>query len=365
MNNLAKECVGCNVCVKECAFLKKYGNPGTIANDFSAGSLHELISFECSLCGLCTSLCPKELDPCTAFLGMRSKVFAETGEALPEHRGILAYEKKGLSKRYSLYKLPEACSTIFFPGCTFTGTRAGRTEQIYAWLRQEIPNTGIVLDCCTKPSHDLGRDEFFNTNFSAMENILVGNGVQKVITACPNCYRVFSKYSQKLKTESIYEVLAEKELMPNSNISGCVTIHDPCVTRFETGIHDSIRKLVKDQGLEIKEMEHCREKTTCCGEGGSAFCVTPDLASAWRKRRKKEAGHNRIITYCAGCCAFLGKSVQTDHILDLLFEPEKTMDGSVKRSTPPFTYLARINLKRRFKKKNREEILGSAKRSPQ
>ncbi len=357
MNNLAKECAGCDLCVKDCAFLKRYGNPGTIANDFLGGNRNELISFECSLCSLCTSICPKDLDPCTAFLGLRSKVFAATREVLPEHRGILAYEKKGLSQRYSLYKLPEACSTVFFPGCTFTGTRATRTEQIYAWLGQQIPNTGIVLDCCTKPSHDLGRDDFFNTHFSAMEDFLVGNGVKKVITACPNCYKVFSTYAQKLKTESIYEILAETGVMTTSKISGCVTIHDPCVTRFETGIHDSVRKLVKDQGLEIKEMEHCREKTTCCGEGGAAFAVTPDLASVWRKRRKEEAGNNRIITYCAGCCAFLGKSVRTDHLLDLLFEPEKTMNGSVKRSTPPFTYLARINLKRKFKKKNREEIL--------
>lgn len=367
MKTLAADCVGCNICVKECAFLTKYGHPGKIAHDLSEGRLSEHVWFECSLCGLCTSVCPKHLDPCASFRGMRSEV-SHTKEVFPAYKGILAYEKKGLSKRYSLHALPKNCTTVFFPGCTFAGTRAKRTEQIYDWLRQEIPDVGLVLECCTKPSHDLGRDDFFTSHFSALENALTDAGVQTVVTVCPNCYKVFSTYSQRLKTVSIYELLAEQGVPVRHSVSGCVTIHDPCVARFETGIHNNIRQLVKDQGLEIQEMAHSREKTICCGEGGSVFAVAPELANTWRQRRIQEAGNNRVITYCAGCCAFLGKSVQTDHVLDLLFEPEKTMAGSVHIAKPPFTYLARMNLIRKFKKRNRQEIISHdacvAERSP-
>ncbi len=34
---------------------------------------------------------------------------------------------------------------------------------------KKIPSVGIVLDCCTKPSHDLGRDDFFNAMFERNE----------------------------------------------------------------------------------------------------------------------------------------------------------------------------------------------------
>ncbi len=356
MKNLARECVGCNLCVKECGFLKNYGSPGQIANNFLTDPHDEGVCFECSLCGLCASLCPKDLDPSKAFLAIRRKVFEAKGKVFSEHRGILAYEKKGLSQRYSLYKIPETCSTVFFPGCTFTGTRAGITQQIYSWLIQEFPDIGMVLDCCTKPSHDLGRHDFFKANFSALEDFLIGHGVQTIITVCPNCHKVFSTYSQKLVARSVYEVLAQRGGMPGDKISGCITIHDPCVTRFETNIHTSVRRLIKDKGLEIQEMEHCREKTICCGEGGSVFPVSPGLASNWGIMRKKEAGNNRIITYCAGCSVFLGKSVQTDHLLDLLFEPEKTMECSLKKTSPPFTYLSRIHLKRKLKQSNKGDI---------
>lgn len=356
MKNLGQECVGCNLCVSDCGFLKKYGNPGQIANEVLTQTLDKAVCFECSLCGLCASLCPKGLDPSTAFLAMRQDLFAAKGKVRGEHRGILAYEKKGLSKRYSLYKLPDVCSTVFFPGCTFAGTRSGRTQEVYSWLRQEIPDIGMVLDCCTKPSHDLGRDDFFRANFSALEKFLIDHGVKTVITVCPNCHKVFSTYSQTLVTQSVYEVLAQGGGISGDKISGCVTIHDPCVTRFETNIHTSVRSLIKNKGLEIQEMEHCREKTICCGEGGSVFSVTPGLASNWGIIRKKEAGNHRIITYCAGCSEFLGKSVQTDHLLDLLFEPEKTMDCSLKKSSPPFTYLSRIHLKRKLQQSNKGDI---------
>jgi L-lactate utilization protein LutB len=101
MEDLVEKCVRCNICVKECAFLKKYGTPGAIADSFASGGLDGVIAFDCSLCGLCTSLCPKDLDPCKAFLAIRRKVFAATGKILPEHKGIAAYEKKGRSGLFS------------------------------------------------------------------------------------------------------------------------------------------------------------------------------------------------------------------------------------------------------------------------
>ena len=134
MKTLTRECAACDRCVKECAFLKRYGNPGVIAGNYLTGPPDERIWFECSLCGLCTSVCPKDLNPSKAFLDMRRRVFEAKGKVRPEHKGILAYEKKGLSRRYTLYKLPKGCSAVFFPGCTFAGTRAKRTQEVFTWL---------------------------------------------------------------------------------------------------------------------------------------------------------------------------------------------------------------------------------------
>jgi hypothetical protein len=108
--------------------------------------------------------------------------------------------------------------------------------------------------------------------------------------------------------------------------------------------------LVKQKGLTIEEMPHSGEKTLCCGEGGSVGSVSPELAKNWAALRKDEANGRKIITYCAGCSNFLGTLIPTDHILDLVFEPEATLTGKAGVSKAPFTYLNRLRLKKRLKK---------------
>jgi hypothetical protein len=103
-------------------------------------------------------------------------------------------------------------------------------------------------------------------------------------------------------------------------------------------------------GLVVEEMEHSGEKTLCCGEGGAVGCLSPELPATWTHLRKSEAGGKRMLTYCAGCVNFLGKVSPTSHILDLVFDPGKTLSGKVKVSKAPFTYLNRLRLKKRFRK---------------
>ena len=186
-----EKCLNCSKCQSECEFLKRYGKPKEIADSFAAGKFSGINVFECSLCGLCTAVCPVELSPADMFLEMRREAVVRGIAPLPGHKGIMAYEQRGLSKKYSWYSLPEGCDTILFPGCTFAGTRMDTTIALYEHLKQTIPNLGIVLDCCCKPSHDLGRDEFFRTMFGELRDYFLAHGVKTVIVVCPNCYKVF------------------------------------------------------------------------------------------------------------------------------------------------------------------------------
>jgi hypothetical protein len=57
-----------------------------------------------------------------------------------------------------------------------------------------------------------------------------------------------------------------------------------------------------------------------------------------------------MITYCAGCANYLGRTSPTIHILDILFDPEAAMSDRVKVSQAPVTYWNRIRLKGWFKR---------------
>jgi Fe-S oxidoreductase len=351
LKNISKRCVNCKLCQKECEFLKNYGKPKEIADFYDPlDKTHLSMPFECSLCGLCATVCPVNIDPAEMFLEMRRETVRRGCGEFPEHSGILGHEKHGTSRRYTYYTLPPNCDTIFFPGCTLAGTRPDKTMKLYEHIRETIPTLGMVLDCCTKPSHDIGREEYFDAMFNEMKDFLVTNGVRSVLVACPNCYKVFSKYGGKLSVKTVYEVMAQSVLPKTKQITGTVTIHDPCPVRHERSIHSAIRELVKQKGLTIEEMPHNGEKTLCCGEGGSVGSVSPGLSKKWGDIRKHETDGRRMITYCAGCSNFLGTLIPTDHILDLVFEPEATLTGKVGVSKAPFTYLNRLRLKKRFKK---------------
>jgi Fe-S oxidoreductase len=350
--DMANRCTRCGLCQKDCSFLRRYGLPGDIAaNQESQRQTVWRAAFACSLCSLCTAVCPVGLDPARMFLDLRREAFTADSGCLFKHSRVLNYEKRGTSKRYSWYALPEGCDTVFFPGCALPGTRPATTLRLYEYLQAGDAAMGIVLDCCTKPSHDLGRQEYFEAMFSELCRYLISEGVKKVLVACPSCYEVFSLYGEGLHVVTVYEYLAASGFIPEKTADATVTVHDPCIIRNEAGIHTSVRTLIQSHGLTIHEMEHSKELTFCCGEGGAVGCVAKDLSRQWGRRRRQEANGRRIFTYCAGCADILGRVTPTDHLVDLLFDPERTLAGKAWASKPPFTYLNRLRLKRHLQRK--------------
>jgi Fe-S oxidoreductase len=147
----------------------------------------------------------------------------------------------------------------------------------------------------------------------------------------------------------VYEVLADNPPPMTGRCAEDVVIHDPCTTRGFPRIHDAVRTLVALTGARIKEMPHNRETTLCCGEGGAAAFIAPELTGKWKKTRHAEAGGSRIITYCAGCSSTFDTSLWTTHLLDLLFDHDRALTGDEQKTRPPFTYLNRLRLKWRMK----------------
>ncbi|MCX5806103.1 MAG: VTT domain-containing protein [Proteobacteria bacterium] len=348
LDTVSGACIRCDLCQKECAFLKKYGKPKDIADHYDPARKEDQgMPFECSLCGLCTAVCPTGVDPAELFLQMRKEAVKRGKGDLPEHNVLKGYERRGTSRTYSYYGLPEGCDTVFFPGCTLSGTRSEKVILSYQKLKEKISSLGIVLDCCLKPSHDLGREEHFTSMFGEMRDYLVEHGVKNVIVACPNCHKIFARYGKGLSTKTIYEVLAESSIDVNDGEKGKVTVHDPCAVRFEVAIHESVRKLIEKQGYIVEEMSHAGCRTLCCGEGGAVSALDHNLAGKWGRLRQEETGGKKIVTYCAGCANKLSSLGPTAHILDTLWESDA---GKAKVTKPPLTYWKRIRMKKWFKK---------------
>ena len=345
LDAVVAECTECGVCVKQCGFLQRFGTPSALAQRFRNGALDVETLYSCSLCSLCDAVCPERLSPSTMFRLMRTEMVEQGRAPLRRHRRILAYERRGLSNLFELYAIPEGATSVFFPGCALAGTRPAQTLQLFERLREDIPDLGMVLSCCAKPSHDLGRAGFFATVFAKQMDSLTRHGVDTIITACPSCHQIFKTYGTSCNVRTVYELLAEGGGLPRLAAPAAATIHDPCATRYEDGLHHAARRLAAAIGFDITEMRHRGKRTCCCGEGGSACFVAPRITGLWAETRKAEAAGLPVITYCAGCVEFFSKHFRTVHLIDLVLDPERAMAGDIKIGRSPFTYLNRLRLK--------------------
>lgn len=345
--HMAMKCTGGGVCAKDCGFLQRYGKPGEIAKAFCSGGIDPNIAYECSMCGLCSSVCPAGLDPRGLFQAMRRQAVTDGTANLKPYRRLLAYERKGASSRYSFYHLPEGCNSVLFPGCTLPGTRPGATRWLIDTLRGIDPDMGVVLDCCHKPSEDLGCVDYFGHMFGSLKDVLTSNGVLRVLVACPNCYATFARYAPELEIVTVYEELASNGLAVGPAADDwSVAVHDPCAVREHVDAHAAVRQLIGILGGNVEETRHSGQKTICCGEGGAVGFANGKLAKTWTSMRANEANGNPVVTYCAGCAGMLSRSMDTLHLLDLLANPGLARGGRLKVSGWPMTYLNRLRLKK-------------------
>jgi Fe-S oxidoreductase len=303
-----------------------------------------LMPFECTLCGLCAAVCPVHLDPSQMFLTFRQVAVLQGKGDFKEHTGLLRYEKIGISSRFSWYPPADRHEVVLFPGCALSGTRPDNVMKLYELLRKQLPGLGIVLDCCGKPSHDLGRMADFSSHFRKMNDTFMRRGIRHILVACPSCHATFKTYSRDIAVSTVYEVLQQCWDPPPATVSGTVAIHDPCTHRFDRAIQNAVRGIVSQCGLTIKEMRHHGRETLCCGEGGAARFITPRYAEKWKKQIEQDSAGRKIITYCAGCVDRLGcKSAL--HVIDLLFAPEEALSEKIRTARPPFRFGSRLMLR--------------------
>lgn len=198
-----------------------------------------------------------------------------------------------------------------------------------------------------KPSHDLGRHEFFQSAFLPLVGFLEKHGVRRVLTACPSCHKIFRTYAEGLDTVAVWEAVDPGRLFSLGAASGTVLVHDPCPYREVPEAREAVRRVVRRLGLSVREPKRAGDRTLCCGEGGAVGSVSPDLARRWAERRKAEADGGVVVTACAGCTAFLGRfGLKAVHLADFIQDPVRAAFGRTLAAGAPRTYWNRWRLKK-------------------
>jgi len=328
-----QKCIGCNACMKGCPMLDEFCNsPKELLKQLKEAKTFDYkLPYSCMLCGYCTKVCPEGVDLKGLFLELRRDAVDQTGGKLPKDLNtskVDMHQRLSFSKWFSTDVENIQSEWVFFPGCALMAYSPKVVENTYAYLRKKIEGIGIYNKCCGKPTRFLGKEKQFNEYFSKLEKEFEDKGVKKVVTACQNCFMTLSQNSSIVEAISLWEVLAtvgipkEKEGI-GEKLGYDVTLHDPCPTRDVTVIQDSVRKIISELGIDVKEMKFNKGRTLCCGSGAMVGVTQSHIADKHTKRRAKEADTEYIITYCQECVESMRRGGKKSfHLLDILFNDD-------------------------------------------
>lgn len=338
-----EKCIGCKKCMKGCSMLAFYcQNPKDLFENLDQNKDFSVdMPYSCMLCGYCENICPIDLSWKDIFYKMRLKAVKDNSGRLP--KGISGsapnfHQVTAFSKPFfqNIKNLSSASDTVFFPGCGLMADNPSLMKEIFSYLENFIPNLAFWSACCGSPTRSLGREDLFLQRLKKIKKVYKKAGIKKIITGCENCSLVFKNHCEDLEVISLYSLLDRH--FPNKATNKfrednlTVAIQDPCPSRGDFPLYESVRSLVTKLGLSIEELEYCKNRSLCCSAGGSVPATRSKIAKDFLARRKAENGEF-LVCYCRECEKKLTGDKKTDHILDLIFLEKSMAFTSHKVST--------------------------------
>ncbi|MEW6402288.1 MAG: pyridine nucleotide-disulfide oxidoreductase/dicluster-binding protein, partial [Chloroflexota bacterium] len=311
-------------------------------------------------------VCPTDVDMGAICKDARMQMVATKRMPPSAHDFALRDMAFSNSEKFALARNAPGLDTsiyAFFPGCQLGGTSPDYVEKAYHFLREALSiegtGVGLMLRCCGAPADWAGRKDLFANAQSEFMTEYEKLGRPKLMLACSSCYQMFQKYYPDVKIVSVWEVfdqIGPQTLSDEKKFNTTVAIHDPCSTRYESAIQDSVRNILQKLGCQIQELPLSREKTECCSYGGLMWLANRPVADKMVQRRIKESPLD-YVTYCAMCRDFFARrGKRTLHLFDYIFGTPET-DGAL---APAVGFSQRHENRARLKEKLLRDLWSAA-----
>ncbi len=290
------------------------------------------IFYQCSVCLACTQQCQiPEIHHYAGewLMAMREEAVKQGFGPMPEQ----SQYSEHVSNEYNPYmekhknrknwlpshiKQSPNAKLAYFVGCT-----SSYREQDVAVATVEILNYldvdfKILKDerCCGSPVYMTGQSDEAGKIAEANIQIFKDAGVEKIITSCAGCYKMFKEtYPNKFGLDHGIEIihlpeflldkLNKGELEFKKEVDLKITYHDPCHIGRHMGIYEPPREVLKKiPGIELVEMPRNRHNAWCCGSGGGVRSAFKELSEYAGNERIEEAistGADTLVSCCPFC----------------------------------------------------------------
>ncbi|MHA1710360.1 MAG: (Fe-S)-binding protein [Candidatus Baldrarchaeia archaeon] len=296
------------------------------------------VLYACTTCGYCKVRCA--LDTVRIFeafraelvnLGLKDMYHERVLQFINENGNPYGRDKKERSGWANGIRFDNSSDTLFFAGCGYSyefpdAIRCAALTLINAGV--ELKYLGAEEPCCNHFSKTTGHWETFTEYVKKNYKMFKSEGVKRIITSCPACFKAFSQEYPEFLPEFDIEVLHysqvlvklldEGKLKPKNEIKMKVAYHDPCHLGRHMKIFEEPREILnKIPGLEVIEFERNRYESYCCGGGGGLFATRPDISMRIAYRRIAEVadrGIDAIVTICPTCESILKRAVEYEEL---------------------------------------------------
>ncbi len=311
------------------------GGQSTDPDPLSTVGEEELWS--CTSCGACMSSCPVSVKHLDVIYDLRRNLVA---------KGKLDKEKSGMLENLSQTQNPygfknssradwardlgvatmaskPGAEYLYWVGCVTSFDQ--RAQRIARALTKILDRAGVSFAilgseelCVGDPARRVGEEGRYQE--LAYQNIekLNSYGVKKIIATCPHCFNALKNeypefggnFEVVYHTQLISDLIREgKVKVPPDRVQKIsVTLHDACYASRYNNVFDEPREILGSTVTDLREMKRNKEKTFCCGAGGSNYWYKVEQQRSIAGIRTEEAmetGAKAIATECPFCLSML------------------------------------------------------------
>lgn len=355
-------CTACGGCLTVCPSFLATGDEArsargraTMLKALAAGQLGQTRGLDrrlstCLDCGACASYCPAGVDLPGTIQSVRRAMTGRQGrERIMQlatrslfHVAGAAASSRRIPEISPSWRQPEA-RVIFFPGCA---ANLMNPESGLAAVRvMNAAGADVItprgLNCCGQPLESLGDADAAAAMLRSNLQAMTGIDADAIVTICATCAIRLRDGLPRLsgvergpaarlaaKVIDIHQWLAKRSLPQLKDDAGTLTVtwHDPCHMRWQLGLYDEPRMIIKAlPGVEYVESSR---PGACCGGGGLFRYVHRDLALSIGRSRAGDisaTGAEVVATGCPSCQAQLktvlagaGATARVMHTVELI-----------------------------------------------
>jgi Fe-S oxidoreductase len=324
------------------------------------------VVWDCVTCGACMQECPVNIEHIDHIVDMRRNlVMAES--RFPAEAGTLLRNMESSQNPWGVAQSTradwadglgvrvledgQAPEYLYWVGCAGSfDDRAKKISQAVVRVLQKAAVPFAILGprelCNGDPARRIGNEYLYQE--LARQNIetLNGAGVRKIIVNCPHCFNTIrneypdfgGSYEVIHHTQLIDRLMREGRLKAGGTVDELIAYHDPCYLGRHNGVYEDPRRVLdRIPGVRTTELPRHRERSFCCGAGGSRMWMEEHLGKRINMERTEEAistGADTLGVACPYCLIMLddgakakGEAIRVLDVAQVVARSTGAVDG--------------------------------------